>query len=213
MSQQIINSQDDERARLSRELHDEIGQQLAAILFQLTAVRSKEAATTEDMAHLEEMTRNMGEDLRRICRGLQPMTLTRFGLGPAVKMMLWEYMEVYHKNIVMRIEPPDNIINDECAAAAYRICQEAVTNSIRHSGADDIFVSLYRDGRHIILEVQDEGKGFDMDEVSNEAKLGVTGMKQRAEQCGGEISIDSSPGAGSRIVFKIPADTMDGGAL
>jgi len=209
MSQQIINSQDDERARLSRELHDEIGQQLAAILFQLTVTRSRDEISSGDIIHLEEMTRDLGEDLHRICRGLQPMTLTQFGLGPAVKMMLWEFMEVYGKNIVMRIEPPDHALSDGCAAAAYRICQEAVTNSIRYSGADDIHVSLYQEGQDIILEVRDQGKGFDMGEALSEGKLGITGMRQRAQQCGGKISIESCPGKGTIIVFKIAADKID----
>lgn len=203
MSQQMINSQESERARLSRELHDEIGQQLTAILFQLAVARNQAEIAPGEIARIERMVRDIGEDLHRICRGLQPITLTRFGLGPAIKMMLWEYNEIYGKRIEMRIEPPDYPITDEVASAAYRICQEAVTNAVRHSGAEEIQVALCRDHDSLILEVRDQGRGFDPGPSRPETELGLNGMRQRAAQCGGRLEIVTAPGEGVRVVFRV----------
>jgi PAS domain S-box-containing protein len=205
MSQKAIRAQDDERERLSRELHDEIGQQFAAVLFQLPAIKNKPCICPDDIVRIEHMIRDIGEDLHRICKGLQPMTLTQFGLAPALKMLLWEFMETYGAKIVTDIESPVHCPDNELAAAAYRICQEAVSNSIRHSGAEKILVSLKQDARGIELTVRDNGRGFDMDTAKDKGNLGLSGMKRRAEQSGGRLEIESAPGRGARVAFSHPA--------
>lgn len=201
MSQQVIQSQDTERERLSRELHDEIGQQIAAVLFQMPVIRNKSHIAPEEILRIEGMIRDIGEDLHRICKGLQPMTLTQFGLGPALKMLLWEFMEIYQRKITTAIESLDYCVNNELAAAVYRICQEAVSNSIRHSDAEEISVSLKRDRNEITLEIRDNGNGFDMNTAQETGKLGISGMRHRAGQCGGNLSIETTPGKGTGVVF------------
>ncbi|MFA6566875.1 MAG: ATP-binding protein [Victivallales bacterium] len=201
MSRQVICAQDDERERLSRELHDEIGQQVAAILFQMPTIRKKSPITPEDIIKLEEMIKDIGEYLHRICMGLRPMTLTQFGLGPALKMLLWELMDIYGIKIVASIESLDHCVDNELAAAVYRICQESVMNSIRHSGASEINVSLNWNNDDIILEVVDNGKGFNVDTACDTGNLGIKGMTERAEHCGGGLDVESAPGRGTRVVF------------
>jgi len=212
MSLQAMRAQDDERARLSRELHDEIGQQIAAALFQLPAIRNKPDIGPEDISKIEAMIRDIGGDLQRICKGLQPMTLTQFGLVPALKMMLWDFMKSYAIKIDAAIENLECRVDNERASAIYRICQEAVSNSARHSKASRVSVSLRREGGKITLEVSDDGIGFDPETERESSKLGVIGMKQRAEQMGGELRIDAAPGRGVRVSLTLDMDSAERGA-
>lgn len=213
MSLQAMRAQDDERARLSRELHDEIGQQLAAALFQLPAIRNKPEMGPEDISRIESMIRDIGGDLHRICQGLQPMTLTKFGLAPALKMLLWDFMKSYKIKIDSTIENIDCRMDNERASAVYRICQEAVSNSVRHSKAGSIAAHLRQEAGRVVLEVVDDGVGFDPEAVGGGRKLGVIGMKQRAEQIGGDLRIVAAAGRGVRVTLTLDIDSAERGEI
>ncbi|MEW6200552.1 MAG: ATP-binding protein [bacterium] len=211
LSRQVLSIQDEERARLSRELHDDIGQQLAAIMFQLVSLKEKGAVAVKDIALIEEMINRAGSDLHKICQGLQPMTLSQFGFEPAIKMLLWDLMEKHGRTILSSFESMDYNVSDAVGMSIYRICQEAVTNSIRHSGADQISVSFRLENNELVLEVRDNGKGFEMDDLKENVRLGIVGMKQRADLCGGRLSIDSVHGKGTCVYLRIPIDNNSGG--
>ncbi len=210
LSRQVITSQDEERARLSRELHDGLGQQLAAILFQLISIKDRPGAPPDKMIQIEKMLKNAGEDLHRICKGLKPMTLKQFGLEPALKMLIWDLMDNYKIPVVFSLESRRYNLDGEKAIAVYRVCQEALMNSIRHSGSDKIEVDLRRENNLLILEVKDKGKGFDINDSSVKGRLGIETMNQRADLCGGRFSISSEARKGTTVRLEIPINPDSG---
>lgn len=204
LSKQVISSQDEERARLTRELHDDLGQQLAAILFQLVLLREKSQIESCDINQIEKMVKTAGSDLHRICRALKPMTLKQFGLGPALKLLVWDLMENYKKTILLSVDAADYNVDEEKAMSVYRICQEAVVNSIRHSGAGNIEVTLYGMEKELVLVVRDDGKGFDTVAASKGGGMGLETMSQRAKLCGGRLSVVSAVNEGTTVKVEIP---------
>lgn len=203
LSRKIVESQDEERSRLSRELHDEVGQQIAAVLFYLTVLKQNETVSPESLTAIEGMVKGLGESIHVICRGLQPMTIGKFGLIPAIKMMIWEFCEIFDKDIVLDVEKAAGEPDDVVSGVVYRIIQEALTNALRHSEATEISVALYVDPFITRLTVKDNGVGFDIDSPGSGNRLGLNGMKQRAKQVGGTLGIDTRPGNGVTITFTV----------
>lgn len=203
LSRKVISLQEEERERLSRELHDEIGQQMAAIQLIISGLKQQEAPQRKHISMLADKIKNIPTELRRICKGLRPAALDSLGLASAIYELTNEFETDYGISVEADIDGfDDNGIRPEISINAYRIVQEALANAVRHSGATTIHIAMKRTADNVLLKVKDNGNGFDL--TRSRAGLGIDGMQERAALCGGRISIETDIGKGVEINAVIP---------
>ena len=145
--------------------------------------------------------------VRTICSGLRPGVLDDLGLAAAIE---WQASEFTARNGVLcevSVPPIDLHLDGDRATATFRIFQECLTNVIRHAQAKSVRVALCQEDEYILLVVEDDGIGFSETGVSNSlGSLGLLGMKERAQFCGGDVQISSSPGKGTTVTVRVPVD-------
>jgi two-component system, NarL family, sensor histidine kinase UhpB len=198
-----LQAQEQERARVARDLHDEVNQSLTGLLLRLEAVR--EAAPPELEAELAETralaNQAMGE-LLSLARQLRPTALDDLGLVAAIAGQVGQVaqggIEATHRE-----EGDFSDLGDDVQLVIYRVAQEALSNASRHSGAGRVAVRLSRSARGVELEVADDGRGFAFAQA--EGGLGIAGMRERALLVGGELTIESRPGHGTTVRLSVPA--------
>ncbi len=205
VSGRLIQSQEDERTRIARELHDDVGQRLALLSLDLHSLGSSPGDPDEVQRRTAELAGQVTElsgDVQSVAYNLHPAQLEHLGLGPAVESLCRELITGYGLRIELDLhelpELPDNV-----ALYLYRITQEALQNVFKHSGAIEARVELWEDEDEIILRISDTGSGFDP-AVPNNNGLGLVSMRERLRLIGGHISIESSPGAGTRLEVQVP---------
>ena len=198
-----LSAQERERERIARDLHDEVNQALTALLLRLAAVR-RQAPDPEVAAELAEIgsliSRAMSE-LLDLARGLRPTTLDDLGLRAALATLVEEVEREAGIAAGFEAEGELDGVPDDVQLVTYRVAQEAVTNVIQHADAGHLRVRLIgaADGA-IELRVSDDGTGY-AGGRSNE-RLGIAGMRERALLCGGELTVESEPGAGTRVTLQ-----------
>ena len=209
LSDSILAGQEKERAAVSRELHDELGQVLTALRLDSAWLRERlkksdpgASLRTEAMCDLIDKAI---EEVRGMATRLRPGVLDDLGLVDALDWYIDDFEKRSRMSCVFRHFDVPKVI-DRVATAAYRIAQEALTNVARHSKASRVDVSLRAEGGHLTLSVEDDGRGFDQRELSESRGLGVVGMRERAELIGGTLEIRSRPGEGTRVHLKVPVD-------
>ncbi|SPP63790.1 PAS domain-containing protein [Nitrospira lenta] len=208
---QVVES--NERRRLSRELHDEVGQLLTALKFDLEATRQALGETSVvSPARARERTRCALETtdelfvrLRRIVRALRPSVLEALGLKEALEALVSEIQSRSDLvcSISIEAEAVETRANSTIEAALYRMAQELVTNVVRHAQAMTMSVVLTVDAQGWMLTIQDDGIGFDP-QAESSSGMGIRGVCERAEILGGRVDVTSSPGAGSTVTVWIP---------
>jgi two-component system, NarL family, sensor histidine kinase UhpB len=205
-----LNAAEEERRRISLELHDDASQRLAAILMRLRIARSVTDDEVKD-AMLEEVRRELAETadgLRRYAQGLRPPALDELGLGPAIESHVRHVAEAAVMPVEVRTEGVGRLESPEAELALYRIVQEAITNALRHSRARRIDVTVERDNGAVMATVHDDGAGFDAEAIlrapMGEHGLGLFGMRERAEYVGGRVEITSAPGRGTTVRAAVP---------
>jgi PAS domain S-box-containing protein len=202
---------EEDRKLVARELHDQIGQILTAIKMDMTwMTRHLPESETGVLARLSEsiqLIENGVKTVRTICSGLRPGVLDDLGLAAAIE---WQASEFASRNGVLcqvTVPPVDLHLDGDRATATFRIFQECLTNVIRHAQAKSVRVDLCQEDGNILLVVEDDGIGFCESGLSNSfGSLGLLGMKERAQFCGGEVQISSSPGNGTTVTVRVPAD-------
>jgi signal transduction histidine kinase len=146
--------------------------------------------------------------VRAICSGLRPGVLDDLGLAAAVEWQAGEFAARNGVGCTVSVPPVDLHLDGDRATAAFRIFQECLTNVVRHAQAKSVRVSLSQEDEYILLVVQDDGVGFSGSDISNSlGSLGLLGMKERAQFCGGDVQISSSPGNGTTVTVRVPVDT------
>ena len=188
---------EEERKRIAREIHDELGQQLTYAKLRLAMHGYDEAAAAINSAI---------RTVRRIATELRPPLLDSVGLTAAVEWQARSFEE--RSGIAARFERLEEFDpGPGQSIALFRILQEALTNAARHSGASEVRVSLYEDAGLAVLMVADDGKGMRVGGARGRAPLGILGMRERAGLLGGSLEIESAPGAGTtlRIVMPVQA--------
>jgi two-component system sensor histidine kinase UhpB len=202
-----LRAQEEERARIARDLHDEVNQSLTGLLLRLEAAR--EAAPPELEAELEEtkaLANQAMNELLSLARQLRPTALDDLGLVAAVA---GQVEQLRHSEIEASFEAEGDFsdLGDDAQLVVYRVAQEALSNATRHSGAANVVVDLRRspDGG-VALEVADDGRGFAFDEA--ERGLGIAGMRERALLVAGELTIESRPGEGTRVRLTLPGESQ-----
>ena len=194
-----------ERTRIAREIHDELGQALTGVKMDLTWVKARLPAEPAIRDRLEAMGKLLEDAVqvgRRISSDLRPGALDDLGLAAALRWQARVFTE--RTGIAVRIDAPEDIaVPDERATAAFRICQEALTNISRHSGATEVQLALNAEDHDLCLVSRDNGRGFPIG-ASKEGAFGLLGMRERAEAWGGAVSIDSALGAGTTVTLQLP---------
>jgi signal transduction histidine kinase len=204
--ERLVVSREEERRRLRRDLHDGVGPQLAALTLKLEAARNRlshDPEAQELLSDLAERARAAVADIRRAVHGLRPPALDELGLVPALREVAAQYR---HKGLSINLDAPQNLPQLPAAVevACYRITQEALTNVVRHAGARScsVLLALEEEARMVRVEITDDGRG-----LSSERKgvgVGLSSMRERAEELGGSCTIDSSPGSGTRVSARLP---------
>jgi len=211
LSARLMQLQDDERRRIARELHDSVGQMLAALAMNLSAVRNdveQLAKTAATLADSESLVQDMSAEVRTISHLLHPPLLDEAGLLSALR---W-YVEGYSQRsrIAVELDLPDNFgrLPSEMETAIFRVVQECLTNVHRHSGSPVAKIRLRRREDHILVQVEDKGRGIPPEKqlelaTSGKVGVGVRGMRERLRQLGGTLEMESSS-AGTVISVQLP---------
>ncbi len=197
-----LQAQEEERARVARDLHDEVNQSLTGLLLRLEAVR--EAAPPElepELAETKALANQAMRELLSLARQLRPTALDDLGLTAAIAGQVEQFARS-EIEATLTEEGDFSDLDDDVQLVVYRVAQEALSNAARHSGAKRIAVALRRAERGVELEISDDGRGFAFEE--SEGGLGIAGMRERALLIGAELTIESRPGAGTKVHLSVP---------
>jgi two-component system, NarL family, sensor histidine kinase UhpB len=198
-----LSAQERERERIARDLHDEVNQALTALLLRLEAVRrqSPDPEVAAELAEIGSLISRAMSELLDLARGLRPTTLDDLGLKAALATLVEEVEREAGIAAGFEAEGELDGVPDDVQLVTYRVAQEAVTNVVQHADAEHLRVRLIgaADGA-IELRVSDDGAGY-AGGRSNE-RLGIAGMRERALLCGGELTVESEPGAGTRVTLQ-----------
>jgi len=209
----VLTAQEEERRRISRELHDEAGQALTSLLMGLTRIEQAGGGpeVKAQAAELRAVTTDALDLMRDMARDLRPSTLDDLGLVAALGRYVSDYGPRHHLETDFQAASMDGArLRPEVEIVLYRIAQEALTNVSRHADAHSVNVLLERRNGHAILVVEDDGHGFDVERVGAGlpgAKLGLLGMEERAGLVGGTLTVESRPGAGTAVFVEVPLGT------
>lgn len=207
LSQQLMRLTEQERSRISREIHDQLGQSLTAIKMELSAAqRTLEQNPQSAQEQLTLATGQVDEMVglvRRIAANLRPGVLDDFGIAAALDYHAQDFCERTGIECITEMELDETLITPEMATAAYRIAQEALTNVARHAKATRVTIGGRTTSDAFIIEVRDNGVGFTPLEAGR-ASLGMLGMRERAAELGGTVDFESEPGKGALVRLTIP---------
>ncbi|HLK66144.1 MAG TPA: ATP-binding protein [Bryobacteraceae bacterium] len=203
LSAKLLRAQENERRSLARELHDEVGQSLSAILMEAESAEFAEDLTEirDHLGAVRALAEKTVNEVRDLALLLRPSMLDDFGLVPALNWHAREMTKRTGLNVVLSADEEAGDLPDEHTTCIYRLVQEAVNNSARHANARTVVVDVKREDRRVIFSVRDDGAGFDPRFVRG---LGLLGMEERVRRLGGQLEIDSQPGRGTRIVAELP---------
>lgn len=216
LTRRLETAKEEERTRIARELHDEFGQCLSSLKWDLACLRRElqGQANLENADNLENRIQSMSELLlqtihttRRIATSLRPALLDDLGLVPALEWLVRDFQDRTGIACTLSIEPktiPDSF-NPENSTALFRITQELLTNILRHANATQILISMRMGEEFLVLEVQDNGIGFTEHLYSSQGSLGLLGIRERSQALGGNFTIQGDSGKGTLAVIQIPA--------
>jgi signal transduction histidine kinase len=206
LSAELVSAQESERRRLSRELHDQVGQVLSALMLTLGNLGSSIKANRPEEALRElQMAQGMTEENAQVVRNLslllRPTMLDDLGLLSALKWLAREVSRNSALQVDVAAEDCPDDLPEEHRTCVYRVAQEAVRNVSRHAAARHVRVYIRRDGQKLLVSIQDDGKGFD---AGQETGIGILGMKERLARLGGTLTVESERGRGTIVAFELP---------
>jgi len=201
----VVAGQEIERRRLARELHDETGQALTSILLRPRPVEEAQSGeqTREAAAQLRELVVDTLQDVRRLAVQLRPKALDDFGLVAALERLVETLSEATGIGIELEAQLGDERLPTEVETALYRIVQEALTNIVKHAQARRASVLLVRRAGTVKAVIEDDGDGFRVDEVREDA-VGLIGIRERVALHDGRLTVESSPESGTTLVVEVP---------
>jgi signal transduction histidine kinase len=209
LAARLQSVREEERARVAREIHDELGQAMTAIKMDLTAlIREIPADRKEPSKRIERILKLVDgtiQAVRRIATELRPGILDDLGLAAAVEWAAQEFQARTGITCHLMLPHSDISLDAERATALFRIFQETLTNVARHANATEVDVTLAGGNGDLGLEVHDNGKGISKEELSDGQSLGILGMRERALLLGGELTISGAPGKGTTVKVRIPS--------
>lgn len=208
LSQRIIGAQEEERKRISKELHDSIGSSLTAVKFALerliSGIPEDENPMQNTLSMILEMVKSISTETRRISKNLHPAILDDLGLCAALRSHFRQFMELHTDiHVEPHLQVHENHLDDNMKLLIYRLIQESLHNVAKHSQADMVRVVLRTDADTIFLEVEDNGIGFEIQGIADTQRtgksMGMSSLRERTELFGGEIQIHSEKGKGTLI--------------
>ena len=210
LSSHIQTAQEEERAHIAREVHDELGQRLTSISMDLAFLKSKtnkdtEVKIKERLEALSKQAENTIKIIRKISQELRPSVLDDLGLISAIDWLKKQFDRRANINFYMDMPIEEVNINNEHATAIFRITQEALTNIMRHSKAKNVTIKMELNNSKILLQIQDDGSGININNKRKSNKtFGVFGMKERANNLGGELTIKNNFDKGTLVELTLP---------
>jgi signal transduction histidine kinase len=203
----VINAQEEERRRLSRDLHDDTAQALTSLLvrMRLLARHAVKDEIKRGLLELLELTTQTLDGVRRMALDLRPSTLDDLGLVPAVESYAREFAERWGIDVRVSTRGGKRLAREQ-ELIVYRIVQEALANIVKHAGASRVAIEFRREHGHLVVTVHDNGHGFDVTQTlaSRERGLGLFGMQERAQLAGGYLNLRSAPDAGTTVTLVVP---------
>ncbi|MDN3497929.1 sensor histidine kinase [Microbacterium sp. APC 3898] len=208
MMKNVIKAQENERKRISRELHDSVAQELLSAVVDLRALKYM-TDDTEVLKKTNESTSTLirlMDDIRNLSVELRPSALDDFGLEAAFRSHFKRVEESFGLTIDFKSTVKKTRYENEVETVLYRICQEAVLNAIKYAQVETIQVHLFEEGDSLQLSVKDKGAGFIVGDHPMGTGLGLYGMNERAELVSGNVTIDSEVGKGTTVHLRVPLD-------
>jgi two-component system sensor histidine kinase UhpB len=205
----LINAQEAERRRISRELHDDLNQKIATLSMSISQLKRKlpmpEPALVVELDQLRENATTLTNDVRTLSHQLHPAVLEHLGLVSALEAYISNFKAEEQIDVELTAEIGTERIPFQVSICLYRVALEALRNVSRHSGASSAAISLKRFDGSIELQVSDSGKGFDVDSFKNGGGLGLVSVEERLRLLQGSCEIYSAPGRGTRLVVRVPS--------
>jgi len=198
---------EEERTRIAREVHDELGQALTGLKIDLAWLAGKVRGARGLRAKIKSMSAQVDgtiQAVRRIATELRPGVLDSLGLAAAIEWQAAEFQERTGIRCEMKIDVTETIWEQNFSTACFRIFQETLTNIIRHAGATRVDVRLAQDEHALILTVRDNGRGITEKEIADSRSIGLIGMKERAAQVGGQVAFVRLPDGGTIVTMRVP---------
>lgn len=208
LSQRLQSIREEEKTKIAREVHDELGQVLTVLKMDLSCL---EEEVSRDPKVFREKIQSMGnfldqtvQTVQRICLELRPKILDVFGLAEAIE---WQTKEFQHRtgiscDLFMNKETVE--LDSARSITCFRVLQEALTNVARHANATHVHIRMVQDNGYIVLEIKDNGQGIESQKISNSHSLGLIGIRERVLPLGGEVDIQGVAGEGTQLTVKIP---------
>jgi len=208
LAARMVRQHEDERRRLSRELHDETAQVFSAVKLQLGVLREQlDTRLQESMDRVLSLVDEGIRSIRNVTRDLRPALLDDLGLIPALRALVAEFGE--QSGTATSLSTPEHLptLSGEAELAIFRALQEGLTNVARHAGAESVSVALETDHGSIVLQVTDDGQGppeHDLERLEQRGHMGLAGMRQRISALGGIVSLDGTAGGGLTLRVELP---------
>ena len=211
LSGSIQAAREQEKARLARELHDDLGQQLTALKLDITILEDELLARTDHallLSHVQGMFSLLDTTVlavRRIAADLRPPILDDLGLEPSIEWLVEDFSQRYAIPVTASLETGNFDFAPDAATAVFRIVQEGLTNIARHANATSVELSLRQDERGFVLRLVDNGRGCSTRDASARNSFGLLGVRERVHLLGGTLQIVSAPDAGFQLTVVLPA--------
>ena len=208
LSSRLHSMVEEERTRISREIHDELGQLLTILKMELSWLKKrlpkKEALLRDRTKSMAKLVDTTVQTLRKISTELRPGVLDDLGLTAAIEWQVQEFQSRTGKRCHFTVRPEEILLDPDRSTAVFRIFQETLTNIVRHANADEVVILLEKTEENLILEVKDNGRGITQSQITNSKSLGLLGIRERALLWGGTVQISGVPGKGTIITVQIP---------
>lgn len=205
LSQQLVNTQEEERKNLSRELHDHVAQVLTGLRMELGRIERTSAAIGPAVAECKKLVDDMFRTVRNLALGLRPSMLDDFGLQAALEWQARDFMSRFAISVDLKMDGNFDALPDKHRTCIYRIVQEAMTNCVRHAQARKIEIGVMTEGDQLRVTVSDDGVG--LDPAQRRKGLGLRGIDERVKELQGTMGISCTPGRGTSLVVHLPLPT------
>jgi signal transduction histidine kinase len=206
MAQRLVTLQDKERRDIARELHDRVGQNLAALSINLARLGGGRGAGAERRAHIAEcasLVEQTGMIVQNVLTELKPPMLASYGLLDALRVHARDFSRRTGIEVAVAGGDDGARLPPDVEMALFRIAQAALNNTAQHARAKQVRVFLERVEGRVKFEIRDDGVGFDVERALASGRLGLTAIRERAEAIGGSLRIESSAGSGARIIVEV----------
>ncbi len=209
LAERLETLREDERLRISREIHDQLGGQLTGLKIDISQIRKRMPKAAPElhqkMDALSQAVDATVQVVRRIASDLRPGLLDDFGLLAAIEWELQQFQRRTEIAAQLAAGSTDNLnLTREQVTAVFRVLQEALTNVMRHAQATQVVVALHAAADALTLTIDDDGRGIDSQALANPKSLGLLGMQERIRQVGGEVTIQTAPRRGTRLAVRVP---------